>query len=51
MKTKSYFLAVLLGLLFSLNGASAVRFDEAQKFIFYSVLEGLYEDGVSTEDV
>ena len=28
-----------------------MRFDEAQKFIFYSVLEGLYEDGVSTEDV
>ena len=26
-------------------------FDEASRFIFYSVLEGLYEDGLSNEDV
>ena len=26
-------------------------FDEATRFIFYSVLEGLYEDGLSKEDV
>ncbi len=29
----------------------AVQVDEAQRFIFHSVLEGLYEDGLSTEDV
>lgn len=27
------------------------RFDETSRFIFYSVLEGLYEDGLSTADV
>ena len=27
------------------------KFGETQRFIFYSILEGLYEDGVSSEDV
>lgn len=31
--------------------AAESRFDETKRFIFHSILEGLYEDGVSTEDV
>ena len=29
----------------------AADFDEAHRFIFYAVLEGCYEDGISTKDV
>lgn len=35
----------------SVARAARPEFDETTQFIFYSVLEGLYDDGVSTEDV
>ena len=46
------FPAILAFMLFA-NWAPAEesRFGETQRFIFHSILEGLYEDGVSTEDV
>lgn len=53
MKT---FLTLLLAV--TISGASPARagaagadFDSTTRFIFYAVLEGLYDDGISTEDV
>ncbi len=50
---KIFFLpAVLVLVLFTDRAPAAPSgFDETQRFIFHSILEGLYEDGVSTEDV
>lgn len=44
-------LAVLLAGLVVTAPARASAADPASEFIFFSVLEGLYEDGVSNEDV
>lgn len=33
------------------KGSQIPEFDDTARFIFYSVLEGLYEDGLSNEDV
>ncbi|MGC6565630.1 MAG: hypothetical protein ACON38_08475 [Akkermansiaceae bacterium] len=52
MKLLSYSLAVLAFLwVAQTSRADEKRFDDAQRFLFHSILEGLYEDGVSTEDV
>lgn len=50
---KIYFFPAILALMLFADRAAAAesRFDETQRFIFHSILEGLYEDGVSTEDV
>lgn len=49
MKT---YLAILLALLTLTTSSFAEKdFDDAHRFIFYAVLEGCYEDGLSTADV
>ncbi|NNE92968.1 MAG: hypothetical protein HKN23_15090 [Verrucomicrobiales bacterium] len=48
----SVFPAILIFLLFADQApATESKIDETKTFIFHSILEGLYEDGVSTEDV
>jgi hypothetical protein len=51
-----HYLALLITLLTFAASSTSVRaaggdFDESYRFIFYAVLEGCYEDGISTEDV
>jgi hypothetical protein len=50
---KIHFFPAILALMLFADRAPAAesRFDETQRFIFHSILEGLYEDGVSTKDV
>ena len=50
---KSHFFPVILAFALFADQAAAAesRFGATQRFIFHSILEGLYEDGVSTEDV
>lgn len=51
MKAHTLFTFALLVLLADQASAVDSKFSDTQRFIFYSILEGLYEDGVSTEDV
>ncbi len=52
MSFKKAFLAVLVAWMGLVGVASArEEFDEAHRFLFYAVLEGCYEDGLSTEEV
>ncbi|MGI9239472.1 MAG: hypothetical protein ACR2RV_01650 [Verrucomicrobiales bacterium] len=52
-KMKIHFIPVVLAFILLAGQAAAAesRFGATQRFIFQSILEGLYEDGVSTEDV
>jgi hypothetical protein len=46
--------SILAGLLLAFMGAAPARaagFDDAHRFVFYAVLEGCYEDGLSSNDV
>ena len=60
MKSPTFPLAILLSMFCASFAAVPLRatepvrenqIDETSRFIFYSVLEGLYEDGLSKEDV
>ena len=52
MKNVKLYLATLITLTLALSSLRAAGdFDDAHRFIFYAVLEGCYEDGLSTEDV
>jgi len=47
-----FYLVLLVGLLvFTTPSFAEKDFDDAHCFIFYAVLEGCFEDGLSTEDV
>jgi hypothetical protein len=60
MQTVAAFILAIAGLLLAhasaqehtrSSSAASPQFDATSRFIFYSVLEGLYEDGLSNEDV
>jgi len=53
MKHRLVLLATLLSsfVLTATSLGAAADFDDAHRFVFYAVLEGCYEDGLSTDDV
>ncbi|MDB6026512.1 MAG: hypothetical protein JWM68_2735 [Verrucomicrobiales bacterium] len=50
---KNHLFSIVSFIAFALftSSAPAKDFDDAHRFVFYAVLEGSYEDGLSTEDV
>lgn len=51
MKHRFFLLVSLIAFALGTTASRAKDFDETHRFIFYAVLEGCYEDGLSTEDV